>query len=77
MNAIDGHEKWNELVREWEIAFRLAQIGQGQIIQKMQACYNDKGVNPTQDEMEKVDELWANEKRARALMDDFIKKHFG
>lgn len=76
-NAKSDSEKWDELVREWEIAFRLAQSGQSQIIREMQDCYKGRGSNPTLDEMNRTDELWSNEKWARAAMDAFIKERFG
>jgi len=75
-NTNNDSEQWDELVRVWEIAFRLAQSGQSRIIQSMQESYKGTGVNPTIEQMNKVDELWAAEKQARDVMDAFIAKRF-
>lgn len=75
-NTNNNSEQWDEMVRVWEIAFRLAQSGQSKIIQSMQESYKRTGVNPTLDQMSKVDELWNAEKQARDAMDAFIAKCF-
>jgi len=73
----NGSEQWIELVRAWEIALNLAQSEQCQLIHSMHGSYSGTGENPTVEQINKVDELWASEKQARAAMDAFISERFG
>jgi len=72
-----GSARWIELVRAWEIALDLAQSGQNKIIHSMHECYLGAGVNPSVEQMNMADELWAAERQARAAIDEFISERFG
>ena len=72
-----GSAQWMELVRVWKTALQLALTGQSQIIQLMHECYFGTSVNPTVEQLNHVDELWASEKQARTAMDAFIGERFG
>ena len=70
-------EEWLKLVSEWTIAFRLSQAATTKIANIMTDCYNGRGANPTIDQMDKTDELRANERMHRDKMDVFIRARFG
>ena len=76
-DAKSHSEQWYQRLREWEIAFHLAQAAQNQIDRAMFDFYRGTAPVVTLDQINRVDELWVSETRARMAMNGAIREVIG